>query len=88
MTVHCCHAEQYEAAMQDYSTILERDPANTDARFYRGTAFERLGDVDQAIAEYTQVLRHDAGHIKASYARAACQNRRGNFAEANSALPS
>lgn len=44
-----------------------------------------MGHVEQAIADYSDVLRHEPRHVKAAYARAACQNRKGNFAEANRA---
>ena len=59
--------------------MLQQDPAHMDARFYRGTALERLGKLDEAIHDFSAVLQKDANHIKASYARAACRNKKGEF---------
>jgi tetratricopeptide (TPR) repeat protein len=53
-----------------------------DALYYKGTTLERMGRVDQAIEAFTFVLKQEPAHIKASYARGACQNLKGYFAEA------
>jgi tetratricopeptide (TPR) repeat protein len=42
--------------------------------------------LDEAIADFSLVLQQDPNHIKASYARGACQNLKGDFAEAIRAL--
>lgn len=53
-----------------------------DALYYRGTVYEKLGKLDEAIADFTAVLTLDPNHIKASYARGACRNLKGDFASA------
>jgi tetratricopeptide (TPR) repeat protein len=75
-------AERHEESLADYNQVLERDPSNIDARFYRGVVLERMGKLDQAISDFSVVLERDPNHIKASYARGACQNLKGEFAEA------
>jgi tetratricopeptide (TPR) repeat protein len=58
------------------------DPHNAGAYYIRGCAFEKLGQVDQSIEDFTTVLSIDPNHINAAYARGACENKRGNFAKA------
>lgn len=54
--------------------------------YYRGTVSEKLGKLDEAIADFTAVLTLDPNHIKASYARGACRNLKGDFASAIGAV--
>ena len=58
------------------------DPYNAGAFYIRGCSFEKLGDIDQSIEDFTTVLEIDPNHINAAYARGACENKRGNFAKA------
>ena len=55
---------------------------NAGAYYIRGCAFEKLGQIDQSIEDFTTVLNIDPNHINAAYARGACENKRGNFAKA------
>ena len=55
---------------------------NAGAYYIRGCAFEKLGQIDQSIDDFTTVLSIDPNHINAAYARGACENKRGNFAKA------
>jgi len=55
---------------------------NAGAYYIRGCAFEKLGEIDQSIEDFTVVLNIDPNHINAAYARGACENKRGNFAKA------
>ena len=55
---------------------------NAGAYYIRGCAFEKLGQIDQSIEDFTIVLNIDPNHINAAYARGACENKRGNFAKA------
>jgi tetratricopeptide (TPR) repeat protein len=48
--------------------------------------YEKLGKLDDAITDFTAVLTLDPNHIKASYARGACRNLKGDFASAIGAL--
>lgn len=44
--------------------------------------YEKLGRLDEAISDFTAVLTLDPNHIKASYARGACRNLKGDFQKA------
>ena len=68
--------------MRDYDTVIQLKPHDTDALYYKGATLERMGAVDKAIEAFTRVLKQDPNHIKAAYARGACQNLKGFFAEA------
>lgn len=61
---------------------MKIDPHNAGAYYIRGCAFEKLGQIDQSIDDFTTVLALDPNHINAAYARGACENKRGNFAKA------
>ena len=61
---------------------MKLDPMNAGAYYIRGCAFEKLGQIDQSIEDFTTVLNIDPNHINAAYARGACENKRGNFAKA------
>ncbi len=62
--------------------MLQLEPGNVDALYYRGTVYEKLGRLDEAISDFTAVLTLDPNHIKASYARGACRNLKGDFQKA------
>jgi tetratricopeptide (TPR) repeat protein len=74
--------KSYERAIEDYSLVIQQNPADVPALFHRGSAFEKLGFTTEAIADYTRVLALDPNHVNAAYARAACYNRKGQFSEA------
>jgi tetratricopeptide (TPR) repeat protein len=61
---------------------MKLDQSNAGAYYIRGCAFEKLGQIDQSIEDFTTVLNIDPNHINAAYARGACENKRGNFAKA------
>jgi len=61
---------------------MKLDPYNAGAYYIRGCSFEKLGNVEQSIQDYTTVLEIDPNHINAAYSRGACENKRGNFAKA------
>ncbi len=67
--------------------MLQYESSNVDALYSRGTVFEKLGRLDEAISDFTAVLNLDPNHIKASYARGACRNLKGEFHKAIGALP-
>ena len=45
----------FESAKANFTKAIERDPRHTRAYEYRGMANEGAGDLDQAIADYTQL---------------------------------
>lgn len=61
---------------------MKLDARNAGAFYIRGCAFEKLGELEQSIEDFTTVLEIDPNHINAAYARGACENKRGNFAKA------
>ncbi|TVQ91866.1 MAG: hypothetical protein EA397_08165 [Deltaproteobacteria bacterium] len=43
-------------AIQDLTAVIKEDPQNADALLWRGRAFERLGNVPKALADYQRIL--------------------------------
>lgn len=78
----CDDAGAFEPSLADYNSVLQLEPRNIDALYYRGTVSEKLGRLDEAIGDFTAVLTLDPNHIKASYARGACRNLKGDFQKA------
>lgn len=64
---------------QDERTV---DPGYTGAFYIRGCAFEKIGQIEKAIDDFTTVLNIDPYHVNAAYAWGACENKRSNFAKA------
>ncbi len=48
----------------------------------RGSVFEKLGQLEQSIEDFTEALKIDPNHFNAAYARGACENKRGNYFKA------
>lgn len=46
-------AEDYEAAIQDYSCALATNPNHLDALFGRGYSYYEMNDYDRSLADYT-----------------------------------
>ncbi len=68
--------------MADYSTVLQIETDHVEATFHRGTVYEKLGKLDEAIEDFSKVLSLEPDHVKASYARGTCRNLKGDFAPA------
>ena len=62
--------------------MLQLEPDHVEATFHRGTVYEKLSKLDEAIADFTKVLSLEPDHVKASYARGTCRNLKGDFAPA------
>lgn len=62
--------------------MIRIESDHVEANYHRGTVYEKLGQLDNAIADFTTVLNLDPNHVKASYARGACRNLKGEFAHA------
>eukprot|EP00466_Bigelowiella_natans_P003563 jgi/Bigna1/38027/e_gw1.23.137.1 len=54
----------------------------TEALYNRGIAYQHLGQMGKAIADFSRVLDLDSQHAHAAFARAACQNIIGKFSQA------
>ncbi len=68
--------------MEDYSQVIALEPEHLDALFQRGSAYEKLGKIDEAAKDFSGVIALDPNHAKALYARGACLNLKGDFARA------
>jgi tetratricopeptide (TPR) repeat protein len=57
-----------QQAYQQFDLIVQNDPANAKAYYYRGVAAEFGGNLDQAKADYDQALTFDSDYTKAKEA--------------------
>lgn len=60
-------AQQYPDAVKYYQESLKIDPRATDVRTDLGTAYHLMGQPDQAIGEYDQVLKINGKHANALF---------------------
>jgi len=66
----------------DCNHLIEFEPNDAGAYYVRGTAYEKLGNLEESISDFTKALEIDPNHFNAAYARGACENKRGNFLKA------
>ena len=59
----------FNAAIEDYSNVLEIDPRNTNAYNYRGMANYKAGNFQSAVEDYTNALDLDPSLSLAYYNR-------------------
>jgi tetratricopeptide (TPR) repeat protein len=52
---------KYEAAVADFSRVLELEPTNSVAYFNRGSTYDSMGAHDHAIADFGRALELDNG---------------------------
>ncbi|WP_303673600.1 tetratricopeptide repeat protein [Vampirovibrio chlorellavorus] len=57
--------KDYQKALSAYNTVLQVDPRNLLASFYKATVFQESGNVDGAIQGYNQVLTIDPNYAPA-----------------------
>lgn len=50
---------------------MNLDPNYTGAYYIRGLAYEKCGQIDQSIEDYSTVLEIDPAHVNAAFARGA-----------------
>ena len=53
--------QRYEAAIEQFTVVLEDDPTHVSALINRGVAHARLGQHDRAIADYTAAIGLEPG---------------------------
>lgn len=63
------HAGEYQAAIQDFSRVIEINPNFAEAYYGRGLANFDLGNREEAIADYTQALAINPNYIDAYLGR-------------------
>ncbi len=59
--------KEYGTAEAQFRKALEKDPENTDARYFLGRALEAQGKNDAAMAEYRRLLTQEPAHAKGNY---------------------
>ena len=61
----------------DYTRVIELDPTNSHAYHNRGISYDKIGDFEKAIADFTKVLELESGHERSpsGKAGAALQHR-------------
>lgn len=57
-----CNMElkRYEAAMDDISKLLDSDPENSEAFYFKGLIFGKLRQPNDAIICYEQAIKHNS----------------------------
>jgi tetratricopeptide (TPR) repeat protein len=60
-------AEDYEAALADYTCALELDPTAAGVYNDRGNAYSLLGDEEAAVADYTEAIERNYGELYIPY---------------------
>lgn len=73
-----------EAAIEDYTSALERNPGDANTLIRRAQMLARQGDHESAIDDYTKVIRSDPNNHWARYCRAVSRSSSGHIDEANS----
>ncbi|MEA4857007.1 MAG: tetratricopeptide repeat protein [Solidesulfovibrio sp.] len=75
-------AGELAAAVDDYTTALEKNSANAAAAYNRGNAHFALRQYDQAISDYSLALEIDVANAKALNNRGAAWFKKGNLQSA------
>src|SRR5262245_55936484 len=73
---------QYLAAIETYSLTINGDPSNVKAICGRGLAFQRIGNHQNAIADFSRSITSDpmwSGAFIAYYSRAVSRSALGEF---------
>ena len=61
--------------MDDCNSLINLDPSYAGAYYVRGSVYEKLGDLQEALADYSKVLELDHLHVNAVFARGTCLNK-------------
>jgi hypothetical protein len=70
---------ELQAAVAGYGVVLERDSSNTEAYYWRGVAFTRLGDREQALRDFDSCIVRGDGNIDVYLQADALLARRGEW---------
>lgn len=54
-------------AIEELGMLLEMDPKNTEARFLRALAYQKMEHFDRAVSDYNELLKHNENNSKAHY---------------------
>ena len=72
----------YNKAVVDLQGALALEPQHADALLQLGTAYEKLGALQNAYDTLSALIQIDPSNAKALYARGACLNLMGQDAKA------
>ncbi|CAB1061458.1 hypothetical protein D1BOALGB6SA_6231 [Olavius sp. associated proteobacterium Delta 1] len=75
-------AQQYDMAIEAFSTAIELIAGDFEAYNYRGVALTYQGDFDGAVADYTMALQIKPGYAEALHNRGFAWVRKGNLSQA------
>ena len=74
--------KEYQAALADYTKVIEKAPNFVEAYFYRGAAYSQLEDYQKALADYTQVIELDPNYTNAYLSRGIIYGQLENYQKA------
>jgi|LauGreDrversion4_2_1035121.scaffolds.fasta_scaffold978002_1 tetratricopeptide (TPR) repeat protein len=74
--------ETKEAASSSCERRATTPTTRAEAYYLRGQIFEKTGELQLALRDYQHALTINPNFINAAYAKAACQNKSGNYEEA------
>lgn len=83
--IYSNHLSDYEKAISDYSKIIELETKETEkvkAYKLRGFAYDRNGDYDLAIGDYTNVIRRNPNDHVAYNSRGFVHGRKSDYKQA------
>lgn len=64
---------KYDEALNEFSKALALDPKNVDAMYFNGRAYDRLGDTENAVKYYNQVINDFPDSSRVSEAKGKLQ---------------
>ena len=51
---------QHDAAIRDFSAIIDLSPSDVNAHFSRGFSYDKVGNIDGAVSDYMRALELDS----------------------------
>jgi tetratricopeptide (TPR) repeat protein len=74
--------EDYDRAVEDFSTVISREPNNAEAYFNRGLAYSGKEDYDAAIKEYDKAILLDLNSAQFYYQRGVAYSAKKDYDKA------
>ncbi|WP_040006257.1 tetratricopeptide repeat protein [Fibrisoma limi] len=73
---------QYDKAVDDYSSALKLDENFVTGYLDRGAAYEALGRLDRAVDDYQRAIERNPTSVPYYFAKASALEKKGDYAEA------
>jgi len=70
--------KKFKEAIDEFSMVLGRFPADADAHYHRGLARLQIGQLEDAIADFTKAIEAQPKLLLAYLQRALCHEKTGN----------